>query len=400
MVEAVVTDSACQAENSYKLTIGLCLYRSDHLAKRSFFSAYLNASEHKDIELVVCDNNPSSDREYIKCLCSDSISYFPNRVNVGATGNAIHVASRARGDFILYLGDDDFLDPFFSECYSSLISNGIFEKYDIISPQPVEFEAPGAIVRHRLPSEYIQGLAALNSLERAQESRKWTRHNYLLWSMYNKKTVRSDVASFYYVYCPTYTVPLDWAQTYGNILCHRICQLNYGFYVYNKKNWAASECHMWRKREALAFSKFLTNASASSLSASDINVLMAINDAAIVCSYLLTLARVYSSQSLSFSTSEYFIAMRDIVMNVYLGRIPGFRSGLQTTIEASFCGMHKLLDNLLETLCQYHINADILKEFLLSTPLVYERLADHVLLSDYVQRHGDYHHVPLSQQHL
>ncbi|WP_433250258.1 glycosyltransferase family 2 protein [Streptosporangium sp. CA-135522] len=72
------------------------------------------AQDHRNIELVICDNASTDDTEELcrELARSDGrIAYHRQPQNVGLLNNFIHAGRVARGAFFRWVGDDDWLAP-------------------------------------------------------------------------------------------------------------------------------------------------------------------------------------------------------------------------------------------------------------------------------------------------
>ena len=95
-----------------------------------------NNSYQKIIGLQISDNNSpdqTSDKmsELIKRNSDISISYYKNTQNVGAGKNFINAIDLSKTEFVLLLGDDDFMDEAYLKEVIRLIKD---EKYGCIIP--------------------------------------------------------------------------------------------------------------------------------------------------------------------------------------------------------------------------------------------------------------------------
>ena len=65
----------------------------------------------QEIEIVVSDNaSPDNTEETIKQISDLRVKYFKNRRNYGIDGNILKCAERAKGQYIFYITDEDFID--------------------------------------------------------------------------------------------------------------------------------------------------------------------------------------------------------------------------------------------------------------------------------------------------
>lgn len=113
-------------DKTYPLvSIGLPTYNRVDTLRRAITSA-LNQS-YKNIELVISDNTSTDGTE---ALCREfaatdtRVNYVRQIKNLGPTPNFVTVLNFSKGDFFLWLCDDDWLDPFFVEkCIDLLLTD-------------------------------------------------------------------------------------------------------------------------------------------------------------------------------------------------------------------------------------------------------------------------------------
>lgn len=88
--------------------------RADSYLKEAIQSA-LDQTYH-NIEIIVSDNCSSDDTEsVVKSFHDTRIRYFKQTENVGLKNNLNFCIAQARGEFLLFLFDDDLIDPDFLE---------------------------------------------------------------------------------------------------------------------------------------------------------------------------------------------------------------------------------------------------------------------------------------------
>jgi glycosyltransferase involved in cell wall biosynthesis len=82
------------------------------------------AQDHPNLELVISDNASTDDTESVcrELAQSDNrIVYHRQLQNVGLLANFVFTLSRARGSFVRWIGDDDWLSPdYVSRCLAAL----------------------------------------------------------------------------------------------------------------------------------------------------------------------------------------------------------------------------------------------------------------------------------------
>lgn len=112
-------------DNSPLVSIGLPTYNRAAKLRRAVASAL--AQDYANIELVISDN-ASTDETQAFCeeLCARDprVRYVRQPVNRGLTPNHHAVVEHARGEFFLFLSDDDWLDPaYVSACLAALVEH-------------------------------------------------------------------------------------------------------------------------------------------------------------------------------------------------------------------------------------------------------------------------------------
>jgi len=121
--------------NSPLVTIGIPTYNRADLLKRSILSA-INQN-YSNVEIIVSDN-ASTDHTAKICLelCEkdNRIKYFAQLENLGPVKNFSIVLKHAQGQYFMWLGDDDWIDPdYVSVCLSILLTSS---DYTLISGYP------------------------------------------------------------------------------------------------------------------------------------------------------------------------------------------------------------------------------------------------------------------------
>jgi glycosyltransferase involved in cell wall biosynthesis len=108
----------------------------------------------RDFEIIVSDNHSTDKTESIMQGFRDTrIRYFRNSTNIGAVKNQQRAIRYAKGEYLLLLGDDDYL--LFDSCLKQL--------HDLIRRTHVGF------IRIRLLEQYKDGMQLVQQLQRATE---------------------------------------------------------------------------------------------------------------------------------------------------------------------------------------------------------------------------------------
>jgi glycosyltransferase involved in cell wall biosynthesis len=104
------------------ISVGLPTFNRDHSLRRAIASVL--TQDCRDLELVISDNASSDTTQRI---CSEyssldnRIRYIRQTVNQGASANFRTVLTEARGQYFMWLSDDDWLSPsYLSRCLSVL----------------------------------------------------------------------------------------------------------------------------------------------------------------------------------------------------------------------------------------------------------------------------------------
>jgi glycosyltransferase involved in cell wall biosynthesis len=97
------------------LTVGIPTYNRLSGLRRAVESAL--AQDCRDLEILIADNaSTDGTEEYCRTLAKQEevVRYIRHSVNRGPTANFNTVLRQARGDYFLFLADDDWLDPSYS----------------------------------------------------------------------------------------------------------------------------------------------------------------------------------------------------------------------------------------------------------------------------------------------
>lgn len=100
-------------QKNYALTIAIPTY--NRLEKLKIcLKRLMEQKKIEQIEIIVSDNASSDGTgEYMTELVkkAENISYYRNTENVGPDKNFLNCFDKAMGEYVLLLGDDDFLLP-------------------------------------------------------------------------------------------------------------------------------------------------------------------------------------------------------------------------------------------------------------------------------------------------
>ena len=94
------------------VSIGLPTFNGAATLARAIESAL--SQDYENLELVVFDNASTDETEAI-CLAAaqqnSKVKYFRRQTNLGAIANFREVLDHSSGEFFMWLGDDDWIDP-------------------------------------------------------------------------------------------------------------------------------------------------------------------------------------------------------------------------------------------------------------------------------------------------
>lgn len=117
-----------------KLSILIPTYnRAPFLIKNlEMLAGYIREGDfQKEIEIVVSNNQSTDDTdEKVKQFKNQNIDiqfqYFMQNENIGLEKNALFVLKEAKGEYVMYLGDDDYIEfNYLKECYSYIVDTSI-----------------------------------------------------------------------------------------------------------------------------------------------------------------------------------------------------------------------------------------------------------------------------------
>lgn len=98
------------------VSIGLPTYNRASSLRKAITSAL--GQSYKNIELIISDNASSDDTERIcreYAVADSRVTYVRQPNNVGPTPNFLDVLKRSRGEYFMWLCDDDWLDEVYVE---------------------------------------------------------------------------------------------------------------------------------------------------------------------------------------------------------------------------------------------------------------------------------------------
>ena len=96
-----------------RLTIAIPTYNRIEKLKQCLSNAILESVD-KDVEILVSDNcSTDGTQAYMNKIIKENsrINYMRNKENLGPDRNFLNCFNNAQGEYILLLGDDDFLLP-------------------------------------------------------------------------------------------------------------------------------------------------------------------------------------------------------------------------------------------------------------------------------------------------
>lgn len=140
------------------ITVGIPTYNRLGTLRRAAGSAL--AQDCGDLEVLIADNASSDGTEaYCRAIAEHepAVRYIRHPVNRGPTANFNSVLRHARGDYFLFLSDDDWLDPsYVSRCLAWLRGH---PDYAMVSGRPQYVRQDGATAKG-LPIDLPQAAPA------------------------------------------------------------------------------------------------------------------------------------------------------------------------------------------------------------------------------------------------
>ena len=111
-------------------------YKQPIYLRKTISSIMNNNISNFKYEIIVVNNDPSEDMSgIIEYFRSSPIKFYRNKTNYGQVGNMNQCVLLAKGKFISFVHDDDFI----LENYSLVISQYIHSDYDCIIPDYFSF---------------------------------------------------------------------------------------------------------------------------------------------------------------------------------------------------------------------------------------------------------------------
>ena len=355
--------------HSFYLTIGLALASDGHQVRRSFFSALQPCLEFNDIELLICDNSPDLNRDFILKNMQENVRYIANPTNIGAAENFNKIHEEANGDFVLILGDDDFLHPFFCEHWDFIKNEIKANPQRTIYSLPQFFNDSQAISTITPPKEFYDHIQSNQLSQRAAGIASLQTLNYFFYSIQPKKSISWQIGHYYIQKCPGYTRSFDWAVSYAPILFNPSLQLDKCYYVYNNRNWSSPDEFI--SREVNLFKADLKEELREKLSIRNIQTIRNAASAAMCCSYFLCLGiHQEKFNQIEFNAEEFYRAASLILKARFLNHIPLTQGDWQQLCNGSQKGLWETLSYVLNQVkgCYREELGEQLIEFLIETP--------------------------------
>jgi glycosyl transferase family 2 len=107
------------------VSVGLPTYNRAAQLKRAIESVL--SQDYANLELIISDNRSTDETESVCreiCAMDNRVRYIQQPGNLGPVINFHKVLQNARGEFFMWLGDDDWLEPFYvSTCVRYLMAN-------------------------------------------------------------------------------------------------------------------------------------------------------------------------------------------------------------------------------------------------------------------------------------
>lgn len=120
------------------VTVGIPTYNRADKLERSILSVL--KQDYAFLEILISNNSSTDDTHKICqqfCEKDERVKYIKQSSNIGASENFKAVLEQASGDFFMWLGDDDWIEPaYISSCVSLLESDS---GYSLVSGSPIYY---------------------------------------------------------------------------------------------------------------------------------------------------------------------------------------------------------------------------------------------------------------------
>jgi glycosyltransferase involved in cell wall biosynthesis len=135
------------------VTIAMPTFNRVTLLKRAVESA--RSQEYRNLDIVICDNASSDGTdEYCRevAQADERIRVVRHRENIGAAKNLSHCLGIARGDFFMWLADDDWIESgFVAACVRVLQA----EPEAVLAAPAATHQAGDRVLFHEKPAELL-----------------------------------------------------------------------------------------------------------------------------------------------------------------------------------------------------------------------------------------------------
>lgn len=176
-------------ENKYPLaTIGIPTYNRGSLLQQALQSAV--SQDYPNLEIVISDNcSTDNTAEVCKLFCSryPNIIYFKQDSNRGNTANFNTVLKLAKGNFFMWLGDDDWIDTnYIRECVETLMAN---PDASIVAGQAKYYGRSDRF----LYTGIIMNIASISPKKRVSEYFSTVKHNGIFYGVIPKDLIAKEI---------------------------------------------------------------------------------------------------------------------------------------------------------------------------------------------------------------
>jgi len=146
--------------------------RIDFLKKNIDELISFSENEVIDFEIIISDNNSSDGtRTYLNSIINERVKTHIQKENIGAINNCFFLMERSKSKYIMFLGDDDYLDPSYLQKLLPLLKT---ENYSCVFPSRLSLFRDGTLKpsmdNEKQPKEYRRGwFSALINSQRATQ---------------------------------------------------------------------------------------------------------------------------------------------------------------------------------------------------------------------------------------